>query len=84
VQLPTLPLELCLKKYFPNFLDICYIDYSKYEWTNGSDGWKRSSIRLIDSIEYSGIYPTECVSTNPITSTNNKEDSLIGSPEYIE
>jgi hypothetical protein len=44
----NIDLESCLKKYFPNFQDIKYIDYSKYEWTNSPDGWKRLNINLID------------------------------------
>ena len=42
-------LESFLKKYFTNFQDIKYIDYSKYEWVNNCpDGWKRPNINLID------------------------------------
>jgi hypothetical protein len=41
-------LELCLKKYFPNFQDIKYIDYTNYEWSNDVNGWKRLNINLID------------------------------------
>ena len=41
-------LEQCLKKYFPNFQDIKYIDYADYEWINSADGWKRLNIKLLD------------------------------------
>ena len=38
------------KKYFPNFLDIKYIDYTNYEWENSANGWTRPNINLIDFI----------------------------------
>jgi len=42
-------LEQCLKKYFPNFQDIKYIDYTKYEWEcNSTSSWKRPNINFID------------------------------------
>jgi hypothetical protein len=42
-------LESCLKKYFPNFQDIKYIDYTKYEWEcNSTSSWKRPNINFID------------------------------------
>ena len=41
-------LEICLKEYFLNFQDIKYINYTKYEWANDVDGWKRLNINLID------------------------------------
>ena len=42
-------LEQCLKKYFPNFQDIKYIDYTKYEWeSNYPNGWTRPNIKLMD------------------------------------
>jgi hypothetical protein len=44
----NLDLKTCLTKYFPNFQDIKYIDYTKYEWINSPDGWTRPNINLMD------------------------------------